>query len=172
MEKNEPEIKTFWTFPLKRRRCRDNANTRQSDQGFTLTEVLIALLVAMIGLMGTVAVQQAVLNATANATRSAVAMRLAAQQLEQFGVRVTRAGTPPTDFLAPIATGSWTTPVFLDANGHQSLTQTPANRYTMQTRVTDTGVGQPYNLSVRVSYGTDTDTPKVVQLDLERRKSW
>ena len=42
----------------------------------------------------------------------------------------------------------------------------------MQTRVTDTGVGLPYNLSVLVTYARDSGKPRMVQLDVERRKTW
>jgi hypothetical protein len=37
-------------------------------------------------------------------------------------------------------------------------------------RVTDLGVGLPYNLSVEVAYALDSGNPKIVRLDQERRK--
>ena len=53
--------------------------TRDRQSGFTMLEVLVAMLIAMIGLIGTFAVQQAVLRATGNTNDAGVAMRLASQ---------------------------------------------------------------------------------------------
>jgi len=146
------------------------AKPRPSDGGFTLLEVLMALLVGMVGLIGTVAVQQAVMNATSNANDAQIAMRLAATTLEQFNTKRTQAH-PHTDMLAPLASGLWTAPVYLDAQAKEGA-QSPRNRWAVQTRVTDLGVGLPYNLSVMVTYARDTGKPKTVQLDVERRKTW
>jgi Tfp pilus assembly protein PilV len=139
--------------------------------GFTLLEVLMAVLVAMVGLIGTVAVQQATLSATANANDAQVAMRLAMTSVEQFSTRHTQA-SPFVDMLAPVASPAWTTPVYLDTQAHASATQTPPNRWRLRTRVANTGVGLPYNISVEISYGLNTGAPKTVRLDLERRKTW
>lgn len=143
---------------------------RSRQAGFTLLEVLMALLVGMVGLIGTVAVQQAVMNATANANDAQIAMRLASKTLEEFNTRRTQAH-PHIDMLAPIASGLWSEPIYLDAQA-KAGTQSPKNRWTVTTRVTNTGVGLPYNISVQVTYARDTGKPKVVQLDIERRKSW
>jgi type II secretory pathway pseudopilin PulG len=124
--------------------------SRQADAGYTMLEVLMAMLVAMIGLLGTVAVQQTLLNANANANDGAVALRLASQAMEEFNARVVMPGTPPIDRMAAVASGT--------------------ARWVRRTRVTDLGPGQPYNLSVEVSYALDSGSPKVVQLDMERRK--
>jgi prepilin-type N-terminal cleavage/methylation domain-containing protein len=148
---------------LKSRRTRAQA-------GFTLLEVLMAMLVAMVGLIGTVAVQSAVMRATANANDAQIAMRLASKTLEEFATRKTQAN-PFTDMLAPIANGQWSAPIYLDAQAHVGA-QSARNRWAVSTRVSDTGVAQPYNISVQVSYARDTGEPKVVQLDVERRKSW
>ena len=51
-----------------------------------------------------------------------------------------------------------------------AATSTGAARWTRRMRVTDLGVGQPYNLSVEVTYALDTGSPKVVRIDQERRK--
>lgn len=146
------------------------AKPRPADGGFTLLEVLMALLVGMVGLIGTVAVQQAVMNATSNANDSQIAMRLAATTLEQFNTKRTQAH-PHVDMLAPLASGLWTAPVYLDSQAKEGA-QSPRNRWAVQTRVTDLGVGLPYNLSVQVTYARDTGQPKTVQLDVERRKTW
>jgi Tfp pilus assembly protein PilV len=145
--------------------------TRASASGgFTLIEVMIALLVAMVGLLGTVAVQQTLLNATANANDGAVALRLASQTLEEMQARLVVPGSPPTNLMAAVATGSWTDIVYLDSSGTMSGAASGAARWTRRVRVVDLGVGLPYNLSVEVTYALDTGNPKVVRLDQERRK--
>jgi Tfp pilus assembly protein PilV len=144
--------------------------TRRPDAGFTMVEVLVAMLVAMIGLLGTVAVQQALLSATANANDGAVALRLASQALEELNARVVEPGAPPVNRMATVANGAWTTPVYLDARGIPAVGQSGAARWSRRTRITDLGVGLPYNVSVEVSYALDSGSPKVVRLDQERRK--
>jgi type IV pilus assembly protein PilV len=143
----------------------------RDDGGFTLIEVLIALLVAMVGLIGTVAFQHTILRATANANDSQVATQLAMRTMEELNTRRTQA-SPFLDGLGPLATGAWTAPIFLSAQGRTSATLTPTARWQVRSRVTDLGPGQPYNLSVQVSYALDTGAPKITQLDLERRKTW
>ena len=54
------------------------------ESGFTLLEVLIAMLVGSIGLLGTIAVQQAIITASKNANDAAIAMRLASQKTEEI----------------------------------------------------------------------------------------
>jgi len=39
-------------------------------------------------------------------------------------------------------------------------------------KVTNLGVGNPYDISVRVTYNLDGATPKIVRLDMERRKTF
>jgi prepilin-type N-terminal cleavage/methylation domain-containing protein len=143
---------------------------RRRQGGFTLLEVLMALLIGMVGLIGTVAVQQSMLNATSNANDAQIAMRLASTTLEEFNTKRTQAH-PFLDMLSPLASGLWTAPVYLDAQGKTGA-QSPKFRWTVQTRVTDTGVGQPYNLSVLITYARDSGKPRMVQLDVERRKTW
>jgi type IV pilus modification protein PilV len=144
--------------------------TRAPAAGFTLIEVMIAILVAMVGLLGTVAVQQTLLNATANANDGAVALRLASQTMEEMQARLVVPGSPPTNLMAAVATGNWTDLVYLDSSGALSGAASGAARWTRRVRITDLGVGQPYNLSVQVTYALDTGSPKVVQIDQERRK--
>jgi Tfp pilus assembly protein PilV len=143
---------------------------RRAQGGFTLLETMIAMLVAMVGLIGAVAVQMAAINATANTNDAQVAMRIASKTIEEFNSRRTQAN-PFIDMLAPIANGQWTDPVYLDAQARPGA-RSPTNRWQVRTRVTDTGVGQPYNISVQVTYALDTGASKLMQLDLERRKTW
>jgi competence protein ComGC len=145
------------------------------DTGFTLVEIMIALLIGMIGLMGTVAIQQTVMSASQNANDGQVAMRLASQTMEEFNARVTRRGPPIVDLLLPVASPNFSAIRYVDANGLQvglGDVPDPAHRWARQTRVLNTGAGAPYNISVMISYNLDSGTPKVVRLDVERRKEW
>lgn len=158
--------------------------------GFTLIEVLVALLLGAIGLLGTLAVQQAVISASKTANDSAVALRLASQKLEEFSTVLTTgdptaatgnpadAGTPHTnvDQLSGMATGNWTptSGMPVNAEGIELATgKAPEYRWTRMWRVVNLGYGQPYVISVAVTYyASDTGNPKTVRLDMERRKSW
>ena len=151
------------------------------DSGFTLIEVLVALLLGTIGLLGTLAVQQAVISASKAANDSAVALRLASQRLEEFNTALTT-GNPANPLPAPNpayvdqlsaqATGTWSAPTYLNSEGITQATKSAAFRWARRERVTNTGAGNPYVISVAVTYDTDTGNPKTVRLDLERRKSW
>jgi prepilin-type N-terminal cleavage/methylation domain-containing protein len=154
--------------PLAKGAGRSRGSAR--DAGFTLLEVLMALLIGMVGLIGTVAVQQALMNATSNANDAQIAMRLATKTLEEFNSRRTQTN-PFIDMLAPLASGLWTAPVYMDAQAKTGA-QSPKFRWAVQTRVTDTGVARPYNLSVLVTYARDSGKPRIVQIDVERRKNW
>ena len=131
----------------------------------------MALLVATIGLLGTVAFQQTILNATANANDAQVAAQLCAKAAEELNTRHTQAA-PFVDALGPLANGQWTDPVFLDVMGRQSDALTASNRWRLRSRVTDVGVAQPYQISVEISYSINSDSPKTVRIDIERRKTW
>jgi hypothetical protein len=48
----------------------------------------------------------------------------------------------------------------------------PEYRWSRMWRVVNVGNGQPYVISVAVTYLSDTGNPKTVRLDMERRKSW
>ena len=137
--------------------------------GFTLLEVMIALLLATIGLLGTVAVQQTMFNATANANDSAIATRLATQGLEELSSRIVRIDL---DQLAPAVSAAWTGTIYLNAGGVPNPTRTPDFRFKRETWVVNLGVTSPYAVSVRVSYDLDNGTTKTVRVDQERRKSW
>jgi type II secretory pathway pseudopilin PulG len=144
---------------------------RRGQGGFTLIEILIGMLIAMVGLLGTVAVQQAGMNAALNVNDAQVAMRLAVTNMEQFNTRKTSV-SPFVDMLGALASGEWTDPVFLDSQGRSSPTRSDTNRWQLRTRVSDNGRTLPYNISVEVVYLLDDGTPKTVQLDVERRKTW
>lgn len=137
--------------------------------GFTLLEVMIALLLATIGLLGTVAVQQTMFNATANANDAAVATRLATQSLEELSARTVRVDL---DQLATVVTSDWTGVTYLNASGASSTTQTPEFRFKRETMVTNGGAGSPYAVSVRVTYNLDNGSAKTIRVDQQRRKTW
>jgi prepilin-type N-terminal cleavage/methylation domain-containing protein len=142
---------------------------RRPAAGFTLLEVMIALLLATMGLLGTVAVQQTMLNATANANDAAIATRLATQALEEASARVVQSDI---DQLAPLVNPNWTAAVFLNAGGLSSATQTPDYRFKRELLVTNQGFGNPYDVSVRVTYSLDNGAAKTIRVDQERRKTW
>ena len=137
--------------------------------GFTLLEVMIALLLATIGLLGTVAVQQTMFNATANANDAAIATRLATQTLEEMSARTVRVDR---DQLATEVTPDWTDATYLNAAGATSATQTPDFRFKRETMVNNPGPASPYGVSVRVTYNLDNGAVKTIRVDQQRRKTW
>jgi type IV pilus modification protein PilV len=158
--------------------------------GFTLVEVLVALLLGAIGLLGTLAVQQAVISASKTANDAAVALRLASQKLEEFNTVLTT-GDPntPTGYSTDagprsnvdqfyangMANGAWTptSGMPVNAEGIESAAgKAPEYRWIRMWRVVNLGYGQPYVISVAVTYRSGTGDPKTVRLDMERRKSW
>ncbi len=168
------------------------------EQGFTLLEVLIAMLVGSVGLLGTIAVQQAIIAASKNANDAAIAMRLASQKTEELysrssetpiadqlnglGSLATFAGAAPKWY--PRDGGGGPIPEFVDAGGvflRETSTGLPRLpqpaevgrfRWRRQWKVVNTGVGLPYVISVIVTYDNDVGTPKTTRLDIERRKGW
>jgi prepilin-type N-terminal cleavage/methylation domain-containing protein len=153
---------------------------RRKDEGFTLLEVMIALLIGMVGLIGTMAVQQTVLRATAMGNDTIIAMRLASQKMEEFNIATTSAGPPVVDQLAAMAVvtggvGAWSPPEYLDSSGNCATGKanwTPICRWQRTWQITNRGPGLPYNLTVKVGYSLDGSIPKVVRLDNERRKTF
>lgn len=149
-----------------------------AEQGFTLLEVLMALLIGMIGLLGTVAVQQTMLRATKNANDAAIAMRLAAQKMEEFNAAVTNQGPPIVDELAArhAESGALSTWIVdhLDVNGKRNPVNqsTPEFRWRREWQVFTAGVNAPYRITVKVTYDLDTGQPRTVQIDALRRKTW
>jgi prepilin-type N-terminal cleavage/methylation domain-containing protein len=142
---------------------------RAPAAGFTLLEVMIALLLATIGLLGTVAVQQTMFNATSNANDAAIATRLAAQGLEEYSARTVHVDV---DQLAPEVTVDWTNAIYLSAAGARNATKTPIFRFKRETWVANPGATSPYAVSVRVSYDLDNGSAKTVRVDQQRRKTW
>ncbi|MBN2576726.1 MAG: prepilin-type N-terminal cleavage/methylation domain-containing protein [Deltaproteobacteria bacterium] len=167
------------------------------DDGFTLLEVLVAMLIGTIGLLGTIAVQQSIISASKNANDAAVAMRLASQKIEELysrssdtqvadqlnglGVISTYAGDVPIWY--PKDASGQQIPEHVDAEGQYlrdgggyAILPQPGElgryRWRRQWKVVDTGVGLPYVISVIVSYTNDVGEIKTTRLDLERRKSW
>jgi prepilin-type N-terminal cleavage/methylation domain-containing protein len=167
------------------------------EAGFTLVEVLVAMLIGTIGLLGTIAVQQSIINASKNANDAAIAMRLAAQKIEELTTRVTDREKADQSFgLANLATPAGATPFWypLNAAGQQAPEYVDAEgvylrdsdgkvivpqpgqrgiyRWRRQWRVVNSGAYLPYVLSVIVTYDNDVGEPKTTRLDVERRKSW
>jgi type IV pilus modification protein PilV len=143
------------------------ARCRRPDAGFTMIEVMLAMLVATVGLLGTVAVQQTMLVATAHANDGAIAQRLASQAIEELSARQLM---PGLDQMAAVANNTWSAFANLDAMGRPADVASPAARWQRRTRVSNLGTGLPYNISVQVRYSREGGNPKVVQLDMERRK--
>ncbi len=169
---------------------------RPADAGFTLLEVMVAMLIGTIGLLGTIAVQQSIISASKNANDAAVAMRLATQKLEELSALNT--DTPGADagpgglgrFVSqnganwqPIDASGTSIPQYVDVEGvylrdssGYAITPQPDQlgryRWHRQWKVANTGVGLPYVISVIVTYSNDTGDAKTTRLDLERRKSW
>lgn len=172
-------------------------NVRKAQAGFTLVEVMVAMLIGTVGLMGTIAIQQAIINASKNANDAAVAMRLATQKIEELSSKNTdtqvadiqiglnRMATNPGDVRwFPSDTNNQPIAEYVDAEGVvlRSTTNTSPRlplagetgryRWHRQWRVVNTGSGLPYVISVIVTYNDDMGSPKTVRLDMERRKSW
>ncbi len=154
------------------------AASRKRQAGFTLLEVMMAMLIGAIGLMGTMAVQQAVTSASKNANDANVALRLATQTLDQLASRSTDTQAIDTARgLAAIATGQWSAVQNVDSRGNISTTALTSStralyRWSRQWMVTNNGAGSPYVLSVIVSYNNDSGDTKTTRLDVERRKTW
>jgi prepilin-type N-terminal cleavage/methylation domain-containing protein len=145
---------------------------RGAAGGYTLIEVMIALVIATIGLLGTLAMQMTVMNATGNGNDAAIATQLATQQLEELSARVVSAGPPVVDQLSNAVTGGWSTPVYLNAQGDISVALTGDARFKREVKIVNLGFANPYDVSVRVTYNLDNGTPRTVRLDQERRKTW
>ena len=169
---------------------------RTVDTGFTLLEVMVAMLIGTIGLLGTIAVQQSIISASKNANDAAVAMRLATQKLEELSALNT--DTPGADLAVgglgnlvlrtgaswqPIDASGTAIPQYVDVEGvylrdpsGYPITPQPGElgryRWHRQWKVANTGAGLPYVISVIVTYSNDSGDAKTTRLDLERRKSW
>jgi prepilin-type N-terminal cleavage/methylation domain-containing protein len=153
------------------------------DAGFTLLEVMISMLIGTIGLMGTIAVQQAIISASKNANDAAIAMRLASQKIEELSAMNTDSQTASNNVgLGKYVALSWSAIEYVDAEGiylrdpntNVAIAPQPSDlgryRWYRQWKVTDTGSGLPYVISVIVTYNNDVGDPKTTRLDMERRK--
>jgi prepilin-type N-terminal cleavage/methylation domain-containing protein len=167
--------------------------------GFTLVEVMIAMLIGTIGLLGTLAVLQTIISSSKNANDSAIAMRLATQKLDELGSRNT--DTQAADNLmglAPLAqwanwwprdaSGTSPVPEYVNAEGicfceTDGTPKVPLAadlglyRWRRQWRVVDlnpgpTDLGYPYVVSVIVSFTNDVGDTRTTRVDLERSKAW
>lgn len=145
---------------------------RRRGGGYTLIEVMVALVIATIGLLGTLAMQVTVMNATSNSNDAAIATQLATQSLEVLSARVMTAGPPVVDQLAAAVTDGWGTAVYLNAQGQVTATQTADARFKREIKIVNLGFASPYDVSVRITYNLDNGTPRTVRLDQERRKTW
>lgn len=181
---------------------RPNVDTdMKRESGFTLIEVMIAMLIGTIGLLGTLAVQQSIISASKNANDAAVAMRLASQKLDELSSRCTDTEAADTaiglkkivtewpDWWPLDASKTSSVPEYVDSKGvcYCEANGTPkvppaadfgTYRWRRQWKVNDlnddppTGTGKPYVISVIVTYNNDIGDTKTTRLDLERRKSW
>lgn len=167
------------------------------EEGFTLIEVMAAMLIGTIGLMGTMAVQQAIIGASKEANDAAVAMRLATQKLEELSSRNTdtqntdnqvglgRLATPADEVKwYPFDASNQAIPECVDAEGSvlrdtnstkprlAQPSEVGRYRWHRQWRVVNTGNSLPYVISVIVTFDSDSGAPKTIRLDLERRKGW
>ena len=168
-----PTGTTTPTLPaLPAARSSANRTRRQGATGFTLLEVMVALVLATVGLLGTVAVQQTMFNATANANDAGVATRLALRAMEQYDTKIVTAGPPVVDQMAAATTPGWSVIGYVNTLGQVQATQTPDFRFKHEVQVTNLGPAQPYNISVQITYALDTGAPKVVRLDSQRWKTW
>jgi prepilin-type N-terminal cleavage/methylation domain-containing protein len=145
---------------------------RRAQAGFTLLEVMVALVLATVGLLGTVAVQQTMFNATANAGDAAIATRLALRSMEEYDAKIVTAGPPVVDQMAAAATPGWMVRGYANTQGVLGATATPEYRFKHEVQVSNLGPAQPYNISVQITYALDTGAPKIVRLDSQRWKTW
>jgi len=140
--------------------------------GFTMLEVMVAIVLATIGLLGTVAVQQTIFTASSNAGDAAVATRLASRALEEYDAKIVTAGPPVVDQVAASVTSGFVTTGYLNALGVPNATLTSDFRFKSEVQVTNLGAAQPYNVSVQITYSLDTGSPRVVRFDRQRWKTW
>lgn len=151
---------------------RARAAHRRDARGYTLIEVMVALVIATIGLLGTLAVQLTVMNTSANSSDAAIATQLATQALEVLSARTMTAGPPVVDLMAPAVTGGWSTPVYMNARAQTSNALSADFRFKREVKIVNLGFANPYNVSVRITWNLDNGTPRIVRLDQERRKTW
>lgn len=148
------------------------------EQGFTLLEIMVSLLVGTIGLLGTLAMQQSIMNASKGANDAAVALRLVNQKLEELASRPMETATVDNYCgLAPLVSADWSSPEWLDSLGNVT-TSIPNSenqsqfRWQRRYRVQNTGTAMPYTISVVVAYKNQAGELRPIRLDMERGKTW
>jgi type IV pilus assembly protein PilV len=148
------------------------------DQGFTLIEIMMAILIGSIGLLGTLAMQQSIINASKGANDAAIALRLVNQKLEELASRPMETATVDSYCgLAPLVSTEWSSPEWLDSLGNVTTT-TPTStnqsvfRWQRRYRVQNTGTGLPYTVSVVAAYRNQAGELRPIRLDIERGKTW
>jgi hypothetical protein len=144
----------------------------RSRGGFTVLEIMVALTLGTVGLLGTVAVQQTMFNGSATAGDAAIATRLAMRAMDEYDAKVVTAGPPVVDQLAAVAAAGCSAPSYLNPLGSVGTLKTADFRFRREVRVTTLGSSQPYNVSVQITYALDAGTPKIVRLDSQRSKTW
>jgi prepilin-type N-terminal cleavage/methylation domain-containing protein len=154
----------------RRERCAESRG--QASGGFTLFEVMVALVLATVGLLGSVAIQQSTFNATAHVGDAAIATRLAMRAMDEYDAKVMTPGPPLVDQMAAAVTAGWSVPGYMNPLGADATSQTPDYRFKREAQVTNLGPGQPYNISVQITYALGTGAPRVVRLDTQRWKTW
>jgi Tfp pilus assembly protein PilV len=133
---------------------------------------MVALVLATVGLLGTVAVQQTIFSATANAGDAAIATRLVMRAMEEYNAKITTAGPPVVDQMAAATTAGWMVSGYQNPLGATNATPGIDFRFKREVQVTNLGPAQPYNISVQITYALDTGAPKIVRLDSQRWKTW
>ena len=136
------------------------------------------MLIGTIALMGSIAIQQAIVNGAKSSHDASVALRLASQKSEELSSRPTDTFTIDINCgLAPLANNTWSAMEYLNAMG-KIFPGVPVNtnaniyRWRRQWRVSNMGVGMPYNITVVVVWMNDSGEGKTTRFDVERRKAW
>jgi len=118
----------------------------KNERGFTIVEVIIAIIVLTVGLLGLVTTSALVTRMIARGQRSANAANFASKRLEQLRVTGCRSQAAGKDTLytqtgAPAATNSW---VFTNAtNSHWTIVDTlryPTQKGAWRTDILETQV--------------------------------
>ena len=149
-----------------------SAFSARGSGGFTMLEVMVAMILGTIGLLGTVAVQQAMFGASANAQDAAVATRLVSRTMEELDARILTSGPPVVDQMAAAVTAGWSVTGYCNSQGAVNPAATADFRFKREVRIINLGAAQPYNVSVQITYALDTGTPRVMRLDRQRWKTW
>jgi Tfp pilus assembly protein PilV len=122
----------------------------KTQDGFTLIEVMVAILLAVLAVIGVMALFRVQNNAASFSRRETEAAVLAQDRLE-----VLRTGAAP-------AAGTTVTESYLDATGNVVSTADATHIYTRNSVITaPTGVETTYTIKVTVSWADDAITRSV-----------